>query len=89
MISVKHPALNMAGPCVARTEETALALIRRELERFKGTWALLVVPVDKRLMVEQLYEWKGRNVETHLKQVWGEFKPFKGVSMPSFLPETG
>ena len=89
MISVKHPALNMMGPCVARSEETALALIRNELERFRGTWVLLVVSVEKRKLVEQLYRWGARNVETHLKQVWGEFQPFKGVNMPSFLPETG
>ena len=89
MISVKHPALNMMGPCVARTEQIALALIRREMERFRGTWALFVVPVEKRKIVEQLYGWGAVNVETHLKQVWGEFQPFKGVNMPSFLPETG
>jgi GNAT superfamily N-acetyltransferase len=89
MISVRHPALNMIGPCVARSEETALCLIRKELERFRGTWTLMVVPMEKRKMVEQLYAWGARNVETHLKQVWGEFQSFKGVNMPSFLPETG
>lgn len=89
MISVKHSALNMMGPCVARSEETALALIRKELERFRGTWVLFVVPVEKRKIVEQLYKWGAVNVETHLKQVWGKFQPFKGVNMPSFLPETG
>jgi len=30
-----------------------------------------------------------RNVETHLFQVRGAYKPFTGVAMPSFLPETG
>ena len=89
MISVKHPALNMLGPCVAHREEIALALISRELERFRGTWVLFLVPMEKRKMVEQAYKWKAVNVETHLKQVWGEFHPFKGVNMPSFLPETG
>jgi hypothetical protein len=89
MISVRHPALNMLGPCVARSEETALALIRRELKRFRGTWVLSVVPMDKRKMVEQFYQWGARNVETHLKQVWGEFQCFGGVNMPGFLPETG
>lgn len=89
MISVKHPALNMLGPCVARSEEAALALVRKELERFRGTWVLLLIPMEKRKMVEQAYKWGARNVETHLKQVWGEFQPFKGVNMPSFLPETG
>lgn len=89
MISVKHPALNMLGPCVARTEEVALALIQKEAARFGGTSALLVIPMEKRKMVEQLYAWRAINVETHLKSVWGHFPGFKGVSLPSFLPETG
>jgi GNAT superfamily N-acetyltransferase len=89
MISVKHPALNMLGPCVARTEETALALMKKELERFRGTWVLFLIPMEKRKMVKQVYAWGAVNVETHLKQVWGQFQHFKGVNMPSFLPETG
>lgn len=89
MVSVKHPALNMLGPCVARTEEIAIALIRKELERFKGTWVLFSIPIDERKMVEQMYSWHAINVEIHLKQVWGEFPGFNGISMPSFLPETG
>ena len=89
MISVKHPALNMLGPCVARSEEIAIALIRKEIERFKGTWVLFSIPMEKRNMVEQMYAWNAINVETHLKEVWGEFAGFNGVSMPSFLPETG
>ena len=89
MISVKHPALNMLGPCVARTEEIAIALISKEIERFKGTWVLFCIPMDKRKMVEQMYAFSAMNVETHLKEVWGEFSGFNGISMPSFLPETG
>ena len=89
MISVRHPALNMLGPCVARSEAIALALIRNELERFRGTWALFVIPMQKRTMVEQLYQWGAVNVETHLLSVRGEFREFNGVNMPSFLPETG
>lgn len=89
MISLRHPALNMLGPCVARSEAIAIALIQRELACFNGTWALLVVPMEKRKIVEQMYAWGASNVETHLKQVWGEFQDFRGVSLPSFLPETG
>ena len=89
MISVKHPALNMLGPCVARTEEVAIALIKSEIGRFRGTSVLFSIPMDKRKMVEQMYSWKAINVETHLKEVWGEFPGFNGISMPSFLPETG
>lgn len=89
MFSTKHPALNMLGPCVARSEEIAISLIRKELENFKGTWVLFLVPMEKRKMVEEAYKWGAINVETHLKQVWGEFQSFNGVNMPSFLPETG
>lgn len=89
MISVKHSALNMLGPCVARDEDIAIALINKEIARFDGTWVLFSIPMEKRQMVEQMYKWNAINVETHLKEVWGEFYGFKGVSMPSFLPETG
>jgi GNAT superfamily N-acetyltransferase len=88
MIATKHCAINILGPCVARTEEIAIALIRRELERFRGLSALFVIPMRKRKMVEQLYDWGAINVETHLKEVWGEFQEYRGVSMPSYLPET-
>lgn len=89
MISVKHAALNMLGPCVARDEDVAIALIKKEIDRFTGTWVLFSIPMEKRKMVEQMYRWNAINVETHLKEVWGEFNGFNGVSMPSFLPETG
>ena len=89
MISVKHAALNMLGPCVAKDEDIAIALIKKEIGRFKNTWVLFSIPMEKRKMVEQMYAWNAINVETHLKEVWGDFYGFKGVSMPSFLPETG
>lgn len=89
MISIRHPALNMLGPCVARTEKATLALLLQASERFRGEVPLFVIPMDKRELVETLYDWGARNVETHLFQVRGKFQPFNGVSLPSFLPETG
>ncbi|MCF6158821.1 MAG: GNAT family N-acetyltransferase [wastewater metagenome] len=89
MISVKHPALNMLGPCVARTEDIAITLIGKVLNRFRGNSALFLVPMQMRRIVEKMYDWGAINVETYLMQVWGEFQDFKGVNMPSFLPETG
>lgn len=88
-ISVQCPALNMIGPCVARSEEVALALVARELDNFAGQVPLFMIPMDKRLMVETLYDWGARNVETHLYQVRGAYTPCSGVYMTSFLPETG
>ena len=89
MISVQSQALNMLGPCVARTEDDALALVGCELDRFAGKVPLFLVPMEKRHMVETLYSWGARNVETHLFHARGAYKPFAGVNMPSFLPETG
>lgn len=87
--SIKHIVLNMIGPAFARTEEDMLALIHRELDRYGGASALIVVPMDKRHLVETLYRWKAKNVETHLLQVRGHYQPIVGVNLPSYLPETG
>jgi len=85
-----HEAVrSYAGPCVARSEKATLALLLQATERFRGQVPLFIIPMDRRELVETLYEWGARNVETHLFQVRGKFQPFNGVSLPSFLPETG
>src|SRR5262249_42225761 len=47
MISSAHPALTMLGPCVARTEVEAVALILRELDQHRGRSPVFLVPVDR------------------------------------------
>jgi len=89
MISLKHPSLNMIGPGVVLTEEAAIALILHELDRYKGETAILLIPMDRRKIVGKMYECNAKNSETYLFQVRGKFKPFNGVNIPSFLPETG
>lgn len=89
MISCAHPAMNMLGPCLARSETEAAALIRRELDVHRGRSPVFLIPADRSDLVRQMYAWGARNCELHLCQVRGEFQPFRGVSMPSFLPETG
>jgi GNAT superfamily N-acetyltransferase len=88
MISSGHPAMNVLGPCVARSEVEAAALIARELDHYRGRTPLLLVPAERGDLVRQLYQWGGRNCELHLCQVRGAFQPFRGISMPTFLPET-
>jgi GNAT superfamily N-acetyltransferase len=88
-ISCGHSAMNMIGPCVSREQEQAAALIFRELDRYRGRAPLLLPPVECQRLVRQLYEWGGRNCELHFCQVLGQFHSFQGVSMPTFLPETG
>lgn len=89
IISSQCPALNMIGPCFARSEEDALALVRCHLEHFRGQVPLFLIPMQKRHLVETFYSWGARNVETHLFQVRGDYKPYAGVNIPSYLPETG
>jgi GNAT superfamily N-acetyltransferase len=88
MISSGHPALNMLGPCLARTEQEAVALIGSELNQHKGRSPVFLIPTERTKLVKQMYEWGARNCELHFCQVRGDFKPFAGISMPTFLPET-
>jgi GNAT superfamily N-acetyltransferase len=88
IISSGHPALNMLGPCLARTEQEAAALIGTELNHHKGRSPVFLIPTERTKLVQQMYEWGARNCELHFCQVRGEFQPFAGISMPTFLPET-
>ena len=89
MISSGHPAMNLLGPCLARTEEAAAALIYREFNRYPGRSPVCLIPMDKSQLVRTMYGWGARNCEMHFCQVRGEFQPFQGVNIPTFLPETG
>lgn len=87
--SVNHPGSNMLGPGFARTEDQALALIISELNQHKGRSPVFLVPVDCQRVVAACYAIGARNCELHFCQVRGEFQSFKGVVMPTFMPETG
>ncbi len=87
-ISSGHSALNIIGPLVARTEEGAIALLGHALDLYPGRTPLVLVPAERRAIVEQMYAWGGRISELHFCQVRGEFQPFRGVSMPTFMLET-
>lgn len=88
LISSAHNAVNMLGPGVARDEASAAALLLRELDLHRGRAPVFLIPMDQAQLVRQLYQWGARNCEMHFCQVRGAFTPFRGVNMPSFLPET-
>jgi hypothetical protein len=46
------------------------------------------VPVECSRLVAALYRRGARNCELHFSQVRGAWTPFRGVSLPTFLPET-
>jgi GNAT superfamily N-acetyltransferase len=83
-----HRAMNILGPLVARSETDALALLARGFDRYRGRAPLCLPPVERSKIVETLYSWGARNSEIHFCQVRGEFQPFSGVSMPTFMLET-
>lgn len=88
IVSSAHPGVNMIGPCIAKDTTTALALLLRELDRHRGRQPVFLVPVECSEMVKELYHRGARNCELHLGQVRGTWQPMRGVSMPTFLPET-
>ena len=89
LCSVNHPGSNMLGPGVMRTETDAMALLHSELDVHRGRAPVFLVPVDAAELVQAAYSWGARNCEIHFCSVYGHFRGFDGISMPTFMPETG
>ena len=89
LCSVADPAINMLGPGVALTTGAALAVLHAELDHHRGRTPVFLVPMDQPELVAELYRWGARNCDLHLGQVRGPWQPMQGVTMPTFLPETG
>ncbi len=89
LASVADPGSNMLGPGVTRGEQEAAALIYAQLDRHRGRSPVFLVPVTCSRLVAQVYAWGARNCELHLAQVRGACPPFGGVTLPTFMPETG
>ena len=89
LASVRHPASEMLGPGVARSDDTALTLILAELDQHRGGAPVFLPPSDRPALLASLYALSARNLELHVAQVRGVAQPPAGVVLPSFLPETG
>lgn len=88
--AVAHPASQMVGPGVCEDEAAAIALLHRVLdETFRARSVVWLAPVQCAALVRQCYAWGARNVELHLASVRGEAPPMRGVTFPTFMPETG
>ena len=66
-----------------------LVQIWHEFNAYPGRSPVVLIPVQAAELVRTMYSWGARNCELHFCQVLGEFHPFEGVNLPSFLPETG
>jgi len=88
--AVVHAATKMVGPGLCADEEVAAVLLRQVLDaEFRGQAPVWLVPVDCAGLVKRCYEWGARNVELHLASVRGEAPEMRGVTLPTFMPETG
>lgn len=89
MCSVNDPGCKMIGPGATRTEEGAIALIKRELNRYAGQWSpIALIPTDCVQLRREIYKLGGKNTETHIAQSLGPVQEKKGVIIPTFMPET-
>ena len=90
LCSVNSNGSKMLGPGVMRQCNHAKALIYYELnKRQRGNSLVFLIPVHQGELVKTLYEWGARNCEMHLCQVRGACPPMNGITMPTFMPETG
>ncbi len=87
--SCHHPATNLIGPGVAINDDVATALLAHQLNQHAGKTPVFLLPVESEQLVRTAYSWGARNCEMHFCQVYGEFQPFDGVNIPTFMPETG
>lgn len=77
------------GPGVAMDDKAALALLWVALDSLRGKTPLFLVPCAAEKVVRTAYAWGARNVELHVAQCLGPCAPAKGISFPTFLPESG
>lgn len=84
----RHPDWSMVGPAFASDETVLDALLSRALDQLRGKTVVLLIPATARTLLQRLYTLGGRNIELHALQVRGKPMPSKGISLPTFLPET-
>ncbi len=89
LVASHDPACLMIGPGHARDEATALALLWRALDAMRGHTPVWLVPCAEAGLVRTLYAWGARNVELHVASAVGAVPPARGITWPTFLPETG
>jgi hypothetical protein len=73
---------------MARTAEQAIALLAVELDRHRGRTPVFPATCDWPAVARAAYGWGGRNCEVRFGQVGRDCPAIRGVSWPTFLPET-
>ncbi len=86
--SIDHPGSRMIGPAIAPDVPTLLALLLTQLNLYPGPSPLFLVPSEFPELTQALYALGARNHEIHLAQSLGPPPKRRGLSLPTFLPET-
>lgn len=89
LVASHHPSCVMLGPGVAHDETAAAALLWRALDAMRGLSPVFLIPSSAARLIHQCYAWGARNVELHAAQAVGPIPAARGLSFPTFLPETG
>jgi GNAT superfamily N-acetyltransferase len=90
LTSVAHPASTMLGPGVMRDDTLAAALIADHLRHHAraGRAPIVLIPLDRPALQQQMYQWGAKNLELHFAQTRGPHTPHTAVTLPTFMPET-
>jgi len=88
LASIQHPASALLGPGCMRSDDDAIALIRRELSFRKGHTMVWLVPSDRPAITQAMYQLKAKNCELHLGLSTSPTPQIQGIVMPTFMPET-
>jgi GNAT superfamily N-acetyltransferase len=84
------PAEIMLGQGVAEDEETMRELMIGLMDQsFRGKSVAFIIPSKATLLVLQAYAWGARNREINVLSVLGTAPPVMGVTLATFLPESG
>jgi hypothetical protein len=49
---------------------------------------VVLIPLDRPALQQQMYAWGAKNLELHFAQTRGSHNPHNAVTLPTFMPET-
>jgi GNAT superfamily N-acetyltransferase len=85
-----HPASCLLGPGVSEDAATMCQLVHSLLDlHFRGRSVIWLAPVNCPQLVQQAYNWGARNIELHLASTRGHQPTLTGITIPTFMPESG
>ena len=88
LCSVCCAATHMIGPGCAVDADVAKALLLNQLNQYPGRSPVVLIPCSSGELRNFAYTLGGKNIEIHFAQSRGEIPVFKGLTFPTFLPET-